>query len=62
MDELSLRLSDGTTIVVPASLNSITTYVVLEQEDWLEKEIGFLLRWLRPGMTASASQSSASSR
>src|SRR5882757_8753412 len=52
MDELSLRLSDGTTIVVPASLNSITTYVVLEQEAWLEKEMAFLACWLRPGMTA----------
>ena len=52
MDELSLRLSDGTTIVVPASLNSITTYVVLEQEAWFEKEMAFLARWLRPGMTA----------
>lgn len=51
-DELSLRLSDGTTIVVPASLNSITTYVVLEQEAWFEKETMFLARWLRPGMTA----------
>src|SRR4029077_8625520 len=28
-----------------------TTYVVLEQEAWFEKEIGFLLHWLRPGMT-----------
>ena len=44
MDELSLRLSDGTTIVVPASLNSITTYVVLEQEAWFEKEMAFLAR------------------
>jgi FkbM family methyltransferase len=52
MDELSLRLSDGTTIVVPASLNSITTYVLLEQEAWFEKEMAFLARWLRPGMTA----------
>jgi FkbM family methyltransferase len=50
--ELSLRLRDGTTIVVPASLNSITTYVVLEQEAWFEKEPSFLARWLRPGMTA----------
>lgn len=52
MDTLSLRLSDGTTIAVPASLNSITTYVVLEQEAWFEKEMAFLANWLRPGMRA----------
>jgi FkbM family methyltransferase len=52
MNELTLRLKSGASFVVPASLDAITTYVVLEQEDWLEKEIGFLLRWLRPGMTA----------
>jgi FkbM family methyltransferase len=43
---------DGTQIVVPASLNAITTYVILEQERWFEKEMALLARWLRPGMTA----------
>ena len=38
MDELTLRLCDGTAIVVPRSLESITTYVLLEQERWFEKE------------------------
>lgn len=51
MSELTLRLHSGVSLVVPASLNSITTYVLLEQEDWFEKETAFLLRWLRPGMT-----------
>ena len=51
MDELSLRMVDGTQIVVPCSLESITTYVILEQEKWLEKETAFVVRWLRPGMT-----------
>ena len=52
MNELNLRLKNGASLVVPASLDSFTTYVLLEQEAWFEKEIGFLLHWLRPGMTA----------
>lgn len=51
MNELSLRLTDGTVLALPRSLEAITTYVILEQEAWFEKEIGFLLHWLRPGMT-----------
>jgi FkbM family methyltransferase len=52
MDEIALRMADGTHIVVPSSLDAITTYVVLEQENWFEKETAFLARWLRPGMNA----------
>lgn len=44
--------SDGVSISVPASLACISTYVLLEQEQWFEKEVGFLLRWLKPGMNA----------
>ncbi len=52
MSDLTLRThSGGVSLVVPASLESITTYTLLEQEDWFEKEPAFLLRWLRPGMT-----------
>jgi FkbM family methyltransferase len=32
-------------------LQSITAYVLLEQERWFEKEMDFLRHWLRPGMT-----------
>ena len=32
-------------------MQSITTYVLLEQERWFEKEMDFLRHWLRPGMT-----------
>ena len=39
------------TLAVPASLQSITAYVLLEQERWFEKEMDFLRHWLRPGMT-----------
>ena len=52
MSELSLRTIDGTHIIVPSSLDSITTYVILEQEKWFEKEMAFIARWLQPGMTA----------
>jgi FkbM family methyltransferase len=52
MDMLELRLSDQVTLAVPGRLDSITTYVLLEQERWFEKELGFLSRWLKPGMTA----------
>ncbi|MBI3703980.1 MAG: FkbM family methyltransferase [Rhizobiales bacterium] len=48
---LDIELSEGLTLAVPANLESITTYVLLEQERWFEKEIDFLHRWLRPGMT-----------
>lgn len=51
MGELSLRMADGTRVVVPASLDAITTYVILEQEKWFEKETDFVARWLKPDMT-----------
>ncbi|MBN8982264.1 MAG: FkbM family methyltransferase [Rhizobiales bacterium] len=50
MTEFSLRMSDGTHIVLPPSLSAITTYVLLEQEQWFEKETQFLARWLKRGM------------
>ena len=43
MNALELKLSDAVTLAVPASLQSITTYVLLEQERWFEKEMDFLL-------------------
>ena len=52
MSDLILRMADGTHIAVPASLDSITTYVILEQERWFEKETAFLAGFLKPGMTA----------
>jgi FkbM family methyltransferase len=52
MDHVKIRLSNGAVIAAPASLRSISTYVLLEQETWFEKEYAFVLRWLQPGMTA----------
>lgn len=50
MDELYIRVTDGGAICVPAS--SMSAYVLLEQEDWFEKEISFARRLLRPDMRA----------
>jgi FkbM family methyltransferase len=52
LETLDLKLTDGVTLAVPARLDSITTYVLLEQEAWFEKEASFLTAWLQPGMTA----------
>src|SRR5262245_35991054 len=51
-DVLRLRLHDGLTFAVPPTLSAITTYVLLEQEAWFEKEINFLRCFLKPGMAA----------
>ncbi len=50
MNPMFLRMTDGTFVAVPSSLNAITTYVLLEQEQWFEKETHFLARWLKRGM------------
>jgi FkbM family methyltransferase len=51
VDTIDIKLSDGVTLAAPATLQSITTYVLLEQETWFEKEPIFLRHWLKPGMT-----------
>ena len=45
----TLTLIDDVRVVVPDSLDLITPYVLLEQEDWFEDEIKFLRRLLKPG-------------
>jgi len=39
-------------ICLPGSVQCMTTYVILEQEDWFENEIAFIRRLLLPGMKA----------
>lgn len=46
-----VELADGTLVSVEPSLTTISSYVLLEQEDWFEKEIAFVRRMLQPGMT-----------
>lgn len=48
----TLKLIDGVRIVVPDSLDLITTFVLREQEDWFEDEIKFLRFLIQPGQTA----------
>jgi FkbM family methyltransferase len=51
-------MSDGALVTIvgdvrvstPASLEAMTRYVLLEQEDWFEDETAFVRRLLRPGM------------
>jgi len=45
----TLEMVDGVKLVVPNSLDLITTYVLLEQQDWFEDEIKFLRKVLQPG-------------
>jgi len=45
----TLPMVDGVKVVVPNSLDLITTYVLSEQQDWFEDEIKFLRKVLQPG-------------
>jgi FkbM family methyltransferase len=48
----TVEIAGGVRIVMPDSLNQITPYVLYEQQDWFEDELGFLRRILRPGQNA----------
>jgi FkbM family methyltransferase len=50
MHGLPIRIADGNVVTVPASLTYMSTYVLLEQEDWFEKELPFVRGFLKPGM------------
>jgi FkbM family methyltransferase len=50
MNPLSLTIEGDAKLVVPSSLQCITTYVLLEQEAWFEKECKFVTSFLKPGM------------
>jgi FkbM family methyltransferase len=52
MRKWRVRVKDGSTVCVPVSPSYLTTYVLLEQEDWFEKEIAFVRRVIEPGMRA----------
>ena len=48
-DLIIVELVDGTKVVVPDSLELITSYVLQEQGDWFEDEIKFLRDLVQPG-------------
>jgi len=52
MNERYIRIKGDVVVGVPPRLRCLTTWVLLEQEDWFEKEIAFVRRWLKPGMRA----------
>lgn len=50
-DSLLLQIEGGTWISVPATLSCFTSYILLEQERWFERDGAFFARWLTKGMT-----------
>jgi FkbM family methyltransferase len=52
MSDYYVRIKGDVLVKVPPEPSQITTWVLLEQEDWFEKEINFVRRWLKPGMRA----------
>jgi len=46
---ITVQLVDGVRIVVPDALESMTSYILREQEDWFEDEIKFVRRLIKPG-------------
>lgn len=47
-----VEIAGGVQVVGPDSLNLLTPFVLFEQQDWFEDEIGFVRRLLRPGQHA----------
>ncbi len=47
---IDLETRNGSRMVLPDDLDQLTTYVLLEQEDWFEDETTFLRKFLSPGM------------
>lgn len=50
MDDYFVRMKGDILVNVPSSPAFLTTYVLLELEDWFEREIRFVRRYLKPGM------------
>jgi len=48
--EFAIEIEGGVTVCVPADINLMTPYILLEQEDWFEDEIKFVRAFLQPGM------------
>ena len=49
-----IRIAGDVSICVPDTIDLLTPYVLLEQEDWFEDEMGFVRRLLQPGAKAVA--------
>lgn len=51
-NKVIVDMVNGARLIVPDSLELITTYVLREQGDWFEDEISFVRRLLQPGENA----------
>ncbi len=51
MNVIHIRTAHGYKVVCLADIRSVSTYVLLEQERWFEKEVDFFARYIKPGMT-----------
>ena len=49
-DALEITIVDDLKVVVPNDLSQMTPFVLLEQEDWFEDEIGFIRKLAQPGV------------
>lgn len=50
MNTVTIRINGGVDVLSALELNDMTTYVLLEQEDWFEPEMSFVRAFARPGM------------
>lgn len=52
LDESCLRINinGGIQVCVPPSIQLMTPYILVEQEDWFEDEIYYIRKFLQPGM------------
>lgn len=46
----TIEIADGVRVCVPPDVQRLTTFVLLEQEDWFEAELPFLRTLVEPGM------------
>ncbi|WP_138430759.1 FkbM family methyltransferase [Fodinibius saliphilus] len=49
--DFCIETKDGVSICVPPTFDLLTTYVLLEQQEWFENELNFVSDFLQPGMT-----------
>ncbi|MDO9111855.1 MAG: FkbM family methyltransferase, partial [Desulfatirhabdiaceae bacterium] len=49
-DVLDARIHGDITVCVPNDINCLTSYILLECQDWVEREIAFVRAFLKPGM------------
>ncbi len=51
-ESISIRIKEGLEFFFPDTLQSLSTFAYLEQENWFEKELMLIQQYLKPGMIA----------